>query len=121
MTARMGDSKVQILRDAARGQNCIRCHGGDETVVGAHYTGVRRSAYGGGLGRKVHDIVMAHLCDKCHIWMDQLQRADSRNELPEGFEDSLKWMHSEEFLHLCILTVIRLLDQDVLVVKGKRK
>lgn len=121
MTARMGDTKIQLLRDAADGQHCIRCRGKDGTIVGAHYTGARRSAYGGGLGRKVHDLVMAHLCGKCHTWMDQLLRADNRSRQGKEEEDNLRWMHSEEFLHLCMLTVIRLYEQEVLIVKGERR
>lgn len=117
---RMGNTKIQILRNAAEGQNCIRC-GGSETVVGAHYTGTRRSAYGGGMGRKVHDLVIAHLCQKCHVWMDQLLRADNRSRQEKEEEENLKWMHSEEFLHLIVLTMIRLYEQGTLVVKGERR
>lgn len=49
---------------------------------------------------KCHDLVMAHLCAKCHKWMDQL----SRNK-----ED--KWLHSEEFQHCIIATFVRLFTQ----------
>lgn len=118
--SRMGDTKIQILRDAAEGQRCIRCSG-QETVVSAHYTGKRRSAYGGGLGRKVHDLAMAHLCQRCHVWMDQLLRANKRSELKDDDEDTIQWMHSEEFQHLVILTIIRLYEQGTLIVKGQRK
>ncbi len=54
------------LREAARDQPCIRCGRQDGTTVGAHYTGVRRLELGGGFGRKVHDMAMAHLCAECH-------------------------------------------------------
>lgn len=117
--SRMGNTKIQILRDAANGQRCIRCAGLKETVVGAHYTGARRAAYGGGFGRKVHDIVMAHLCQECHQWMDQLARTDPQDESKD--KDDIKWFHSEEFLHLCMLTVMRLYEQGVLIVKGERR
>lgn len=93
------------LREAAAGQSCVRC-GGSEGVVGCHYTGARRLAYGGGFGVKVHDFLIAHLCADCHREMDQL----SRNK-----DD--KYEHSEEFLHLIALTWVRLFHKGVIVVK----
>ena len=51
------------LRELARGQSCIRCGADDGTVVLAHYTGVRREAFGGGFGKKVHDAVVAAFND----------------------------------------------------------
>lgn len=122
--SRMGDTQIQILRDAAKDQRCVRCNAKDETVVGCHYTGARRLAYGGGMGRKVHDLVIAHLCGGCHRWMDQLLRAPARVESrdeEDALQDTLKWMHSEEFQHLIILTLIRLYDQGILLVKGERR
>jgi Protein of unknown function (DUF1364) len=89
------------LREAAEGQSCVRC-GAIETVVLCHYTGYRRHAYGGGLGIKVHDLVGAHLCFKCHRTMDTL----SRNK-----EKQIE--HSESFQHLCLLTLLRLWEQEV--------
>ena len=88
------------LRALAQGQRCVRCNRDDETVVLAHYTGARRLAYGGGFGRKVADLAGAHLCARCHLEMDQLSRDKAR-----------KWDHSEEFLHYCMLTILRLADQ----------
>lgn len=102
-------SEYQKLRDAARGESCIRCGRNDGTVVGAHYTGARRLSYGGGLGKKVHDLVMAHLCSTCHAWMDCASR-----------EKDKQWEHSEEFLHCCMLTILRLMARGVLTVKGCR-
>ena len=102
---RYGDTKIKMLRDAAKGRSCVRCGRNDGTVVGAHYTGVRRLSYGGGFGRKVHDLVMAHLCAECHQWMDQALRATMVDE-------DEKWHHSEEFLHLCMLTLLRLYEEE---------
>lgn len=87
------------LRKLAEGQACVRC-GAIEGVVLCHYTGVRRGAYGGGLGIKVDDAIAAHLCQACHLYMDTL----SRNK-------SLKWEHSEEFQHYILLTILRLKEQ----------
>jgi hypothetical protein len=91
------------LRDAARDQSCVRCGAHDGTVVGAHYTGARRLAFGGGLGRKVHDLCIAHLCAKCHSEMDCTSR-----------DKETKWEHSEEFLFLILLTQLRLWEQGVI-------
>ena len=93
------------LRKLAEGQTCVRCHRNQESVVLCHYTGARRLAYGGGFGIKVLDLVGAHLCGVCHNEMDCLSRDKAR-----------KWEHSEEFLHLCMLTILRLAEQGELKV-----
>jgi hypothetical protein len=91
------------LRRLAEGQSCVACGIKDGTVVAAHYFGPRRHAYGGGLGKKGSDAVMAHLCALCHRRMD----SESRNK-------EKRWELSEEFLHYCALTWIRLIDQGLL-------
>ena len=93
------------LRNAAEGQSCVRC-GCTEGVVGCHYTGVRRLAYGGGYGIKVHDFLIAHLCSNCHRAMDTLLRDKEK-----------KWLHSEEFLHYIVLTLARLFQDGSVGVK----
>lgn len=90
------------LRALAEGQDCVRC-GKTEGVVLCHYTGARRLALGGGPGIKVKDLAGAHLCNDCHRQMDQLSR-----------DKAQKWEHSEEFLFLCMLTVLRLAEQGEL-------
>lgn len=96
------------LRDASRGQFCVRC-GNPIGVVGCHYTGVRRGSYGGGFGQKVHDFLTADLCPGCHSYMDSLSRDKSK-----------KWEHSEEFQHYIILTLERRFVQGVIVVARGR-
>jgi hypothetical protein len=91
------------LRQAARDQSCVRCGKQDGTVVCCHYTGVRRGSYGGGLGIKVHDLIGAHLCGECHRFMDTT-----------GRKKDDKWLHSEEFQHLVLLTILRLHDQGII-------
>lgn len=98
--------RSDVLRDAAEARSCVRCGCNDDTVVGAHYTGMRRLAYGGGYGIKVHDFLVAHLCGRCHLEMDQLSR-DKHNSA----------VHSEEFLHLIALTLIRLFDDGLIGVQ----
>ena len=85
------------LREAARDQSCVRCGAEDGTVVLAHYFGPRRHDYGGGMSRKGSDLIGAHLCANCHTYMDSKSR-DKDN----------RWELSEEFLHLCALTILRL-------------
>jgi hypothetical protein len=100
----------QKLRDAPNGKPCVRCASRPHTTVGAHYTGMRRGSYGGGMGQKVWDFCMADLCDMCHEWMDRLSRDKTR-----AVE------HSEEFQHLILLTLVRRFDEGVIVVKGQRE
>ena len=91
------------LREAARDQPCVRCGREDGTTVLAHYFGPRRHEYGGGMSIKGHDAVGAWLCAECHKHMDTWSRAKD-----------MKWLHSEEFLHLCALTWIQLIERGVL-------
>ena len=95
------------LLSYARDQACVKCGRCDGTVVCAHYFGARRATYGGGMGVKVHDFLTAHLCMVCHREMDVLCRDK------EG-----KWLHSEEFQHYILLTLIRLFMQDKLRVNA---
>jgi hypothetical protein len=99
----------QKLRDAAEGQDCVRCSA-SRVAVGAHYTGARRLSYGGGMGQKVWDFLIAHLCPACHTYMDTLSRDKDKH-----------WEHSEEFLHLIALTLARLFARGILQVKGAKK
>ena len=101
---------MTILREAARDQSCVRCGAEDGTVVGAHYTGARRLDYGGGFGRKVSDVCIAHLCARCHYEMDNLSRNKEQ-----------KWEHSEEFQHLILKTLIRLWDQGVITASKRSR
>lgn len=94
---------MQKLRDAARDQACVACGARDGTVVLAHYFGPRRSSYGGGLSIKGHDVVGAWLCLRCHTDMDTASR-----------DKGTKWDHSEVFLHYCALTMIQLVEREVL-------
>ena len=93
----------QKLRQAARGQACVRCGVEDGTTVLAHYRGPRRHSYGGGLGHKGHDLIGAHLCHACHVQMDTTL-----------IDRETRWERSEEFLHLVALTLINLWEREVL-------
>lgn len=95
--------RIQKLRDAAEHESCIRCGMPGKTVL-AHYTGPRQYAYGKGTGTKGHDVIGADLCNgpgSCHEYFDKYV---SLNDVTR----------SEEFLHLCALTIIRRIDRGVL-------
>ena len=85
--------------DAANGQACVRC-GEQETVVAAHYTGLRQHTYGKGRGLKPDDIVTADLCVNCHAWLDSPKRKSIER--------------SEEFQHLILMTLRRRIADGVL-------
>lgn len=60
------------ILDSAKGQPCAFrfpgiCQGGTETTVWAHLNGAR---YGKGAGMKAHDILGAHSCHQCHVYLD---------------------------------------------------
>lgn len=93
---------MKDLTRLAKDQPCVRC-GSTEGVVLCHYTGARRLSLGGGFGIKVADVAGAHMCGSCHEYMDRLSR-----------EKAKKWEHSEEFLFYVVLTVIRLVEQEML-------
>jgi hypothetical protein len=84
------------LRQFAAGQSCVACGAKDHTVVLAHYFGPRRHSYGGGMSKKGHDAVAAHLCARCHLDMDTNTRSKAK-----------RWEASEIFLHYCALTWLR--------------
>lgn len=86
--------RCRALLDMSKGETCVRCDRQRETVVPAHYTGVRRGDFGGGMSIKVHDFIVADLCDECHAYMDRLSRDK------EG-----RWGHSEEFMYYVMLTL----------------
>jgi len=95
------------LLKASNGQVCVRC-GKTQGVVGAHYTGVRRLKLGGGYGIKVHDWLVADLCQECHLYMDTLSR-----------EKEKRYGHSEEFFYYIALTLERRFLHGTLVVARK--
>jgi hypothetical protein len=100
--------RSRALLDTSKGETCVKCEREykRETVVSAHYTGMRREAYGGGMSVKVHDFIVADLCDECHDYMDRLSR-----------EKDAQLGHSEEFQHYVILTLIKRFTKDGIVLR----
>lgn len=88
--------KIPKLLGLARGRDCVKCRAGADTVVAAHYQGIRSHAYGKGRGLKPHDALAAHLCHCCH------QRADTSGLAPTPEA------HSARFQLLVIVTQLEL-------------
>lgn len=86
------------LREACQGGHCVRCNRQDGTVCGRHYNGQRQALYGKGRGIKCHDFALAQLCNAC----DSRFSEGSASRIKPGEWDA----YSEEFLHLCLLTLI---------------
>ena len=89
------------IRASADGESCTRCEANDGTIILAHYTGFRQHSYGKGMGYKGSDVVAAYLCSKCHFRLDNPTARKSVEA-------------SEEFLHCCALTFMRLVENGVL-------
>lgn len=66
---------------AARGMPCMMCGFQSETVVLAHYSGIRQHMFGKGRGIKGDDNYGAPLCAPCH---DNSPFAEGY--IPPGFE-----------------------------------
>lgn len=108
LTQRKPAFRSRALLDAAKHQECVHC-GATETVVAAHYTGLRQYHYGRGLAEKAHDFLTAHLCMKCHYYMDTI--AKDKDHAAEN---------SEMFLHAIALTWARLFERGILQVRDGR-
>lgn len=100
------------MRDGAKGQSCVRCGRIVDTVVGAHYQGLRASWYGKGKSIKPTDLAIADLCDLCHSHFDGY--GNTKHKLTYEQKVDL----SEEFLHCILLTLHRRVSQGVITVKG---
>jgi len=82
------------LTQASKGRSCVNCGCDDGTIVRAHYSGIRQHSYGKGTRIKGHDCIAADLCKKCHTKFDGYTTGNGIDE-------------SEQFLHLCALTLVR--------------
>lgn len=101
----------QALRKACQGGRCVACGAEDGTVCGRHYNGLRQHQLGKGVGQKCHDFAMAQLCNACDA------------ALTEGAASgySARLAHSEEFLFLCLLTLIEREQDELITTKGRVK
>lgn len=97
------------LRAAARAGNpCVRCGKHDGTVCGRHYNGQRQHMFGKGGRQKVDDFLIADLCNDCDAQFQE-------GAVPKS-DIAARDAYSEEFLTLCVLTLIRRRDEGVLKV-----
>lgn len=64
----MSNFRAPALLRMARDQSCTNCGADDGTIVAAHSNW---SEHGKGMSIKAHDCFIAHLCARCHSWLDQ--------------------------------------------------
>lgn len=103
--------KSSKMLQSARGQSCVLCGAEDGTVVSAHYSGLRKHELGGGRGLKVHDLLVADLCYRCHTRMDNYEQVNS-------YQDQIE--RSELFLALIARTLLRRVSQGVIEISDMR-
>jgi hypothetical protein len=94
---------VSKLTNAAKGQSCIKC--GAPDAYFCHLNGPRQHSYGKAKGIKGHDLIGADFCYKCD------QEFTEGSMLPKWIN---KWERSEEFLHWCMLTILRRVEQGII-------
>ena len=94
MIGKLDPIRSTKLTQASKGRTCVNCGADDGTIVRAHYSGIRALSYGKGRGIKGHDVIAADLCARCHNRLDQYTDGNAIDQ-------------SEQFLHLCALTLVR--------------
>ena len=103
--------KSKKMLEGAKDQACVNCGCRDETVVAAHYQGIRSYEFGKGTGKKPHDLLVADLCHKCHQAFDNYMGSSYENRQYRRIDNS------EQFLTNIIRTIIRRIDQGIIEVK----
>lgn len=88
------------LLDLARDQPCANCGAEDGTIVAAHSN---MGIHGKGMSEKAHDCFHAHLCDKCHRWLDQGRGMD-----PTDLYQGTRYDKDMMFLRAMEKTMLRL-------------
>lgn len=73
---------MSSLRKSARGQECMNCGRLTDTVILAHYSGLRQHSFGKGRGIKGDDYMAAGQCLECHS-----NGPFSEGYVVPGFED----------------------------------
>jgi len=106
--------RCRKLLDHARGQPCQNCGIEDGTIVAAH---ANRQKLGKGAGHKAPDVFTAHLCHRCHSWLDQGSNSlDPTGRYQPTRED--KW---EMFCDAMHKTWARLWAAGVIGLKDERR
>ena len=104
----MANIRSKKLLNAAKGQRCVNCGVKDDTVVSAHYLGLRASLLGKGKAEKPHDLCVADLCASCHQKFDNYEVSSMSTKYLRQIDQS------EQFLYCIIQTLIRRYEQDIL-------
>ena len=95
------------ITQAAKDRSCVCCGIEDGTIVRAHYSGMRQHQYGKGRGIKGHDCIAADLCMNCHGKFDNY-------EMGKGETRELRHIdQSEQFLHYCMMTLLRDIEAGI--------
>ena len=96
----------------AEGQACVHCGVRDDTVVAAHYQGIRAQLFNKGKGTKPHDVVcVADLCRRCHKLFDSYDISGYADQYMKKVDTS------EQFLYCCLMTFLRRIEQGIVVIK----
>lgn len=77
----MSNFRSPALLRMARDQSCTNCGTEDGTIVSAHSNW---SEHGKGMSIKAHDVFIAHLCHRCHSWLDQGTGRDPTGDWSSG-------------------------------------
>jgi hypothetical protein len=99
------------MLNGAKGQSCVNCGARDQTVVAAHYQGIRAGEFGKGTGKKPDDLFIADLCQKCHRAFDSYEGSSYENRQYRRIDNS------EQFLTNIMRTILRRIDQGIIEVK----
>ena len=109
------------ILSAAEGQACVHCGVRDDTIVAAHYQGLRSQIFGKGKGIKPHDLCVADLCAKCHYEFDNSIANPLQGNLSNAGDPYLRKIDlSEQFLFNILMTLIRRIDQAVIKLDGHK-
>lgn len=91
----MANYRNAALLRLARDQACQNCGAEDGTTVAAHSNSHDPDHGNKGLSLKSHDIFHAHLCHRCHAWLDQ----GSGNDPTGRFASCDKWEMFDRAMH----------------------
>ena len=98
--------KNKIMAHARSGLSCIRCRKNDGTVCGRHYNGQRQHQYGKGRGIKCHPFAVSDFCNDCD--------ADFQEGSVCKSNPTARDIYSEEFLHWCMMSMIRRAEHGII-------
>lgn len=90
------------LLASARDQACCNCNREDGSTVWAHSN---LGEHGKGKSIKAHDIFGAHLCYRCHSWLDQGNGKDPTGVYGDSREEKREmWQRAHDRTMLRLVT-----------------